>query len=77
MPTCIHCNGTLEPGYLLDRDGRYRPRQQRWVAGVVDDSVLGALFQRSAMQNIGDTLPVTTYRCTTCGWLDSFARPAD
>lgn len=77
MPTCLRCNGQLEQGFLLDRDGgRGITRQARWVRGELDDSLLGALFQRSAVQNIEDTLPVVTWRCVDCGRLESFAHPA-
>ncbi len=74
MPRCLRCDGELELGYLLDRDGSSRTRQARWVSGVPDDSIASGLWHRSAAQHIvTDTLPVTTWRCRNCGCLESFA----
>lgn len=76
MNTCPNCGGTLEKGYLLDRDGKSSiSRQARWARGELDSSLMGALFQRSVTQNVQDTLPVTTWRCLGCGKLESFALP--
>lgn len=72
---CRRCDGELVAGFLLDRDGSSRTRQACWVSGVPDDSITRALWNRGAVQNIAtDTLPVTTFRCSNCGLLESFAR---
>jgi hypothetical protein len=77
MQRCIRCDGELEKGFILDRDGSSRTRQTRWTNGELDDSVAGGLWNRAAAQNIPtDTLPVVTYRCKNCGRLEAFAPAA-
>lgn len=77
MNICRDCGGTREKGWLLDHDGKSSlSRQLRWVRGDLgSQSLLDTLFQRAAAQNIQETLPVTTWRCTQCGRLESFAFP--
>lgn len=76
MQTCIRCDGELERGYILDRDGSNVTRQARWSVGEPDASFRTALWQRSAVQSIPETLAVITYRCRSCGRLESYAHAA-
>src|SRR3546814_959773 len=52
MQRCIRCDGDLEKGFVLDRDGSSRTRQTRWVNGEPDDSFGTGLWNRAAAQNI-------------------------
>lgn len=76
MLRCLRCDGALDAGYLLDRDGGSRTRQARWAAGAPDNSVGSGLWNRGTVQNIAtDTFVVVTWRCRECGRLESFAQP--
>jgi hypothetical protein len=66
METCIRCNATMERGFLLDSNDE----KTRWASGAPDTSV----FRLSAVGKGEQTLPVVTYRCTSCGRLEWFAR---
>jgi hypothetical protein len=57
-----------EPGFVLDQtQGGYRP--SAWVEGAPEPSFWTGLKLKGH-----ERLPVTTYRCTGCGYLESYAR---
>ena len=58
----------MEPGFVLDQtQGGYRPSD--WVEGAPEPSFWTGLKLRGHERR-----PVTTYRCTGCGYLESYAR---
>ena len=65
--TCPKCSGRMEAGFVLDRT--YGANlQATWVEGAPTKSFwtglkIGRLVSR----------PVTTFRCSSCGYLESFA----
>ena len=66
---CPRCSGSMEPGYVIDVSyGKTGVSQ--WVAGEPETSwwMGGGLKLRGKEQ-----LPVTTYRCRRCGYLESYA----
>ena len=65
--TCPKCDGRMEPGYILDRSSSVL-RQSRWVEGEPAPSFWTHLSVQGHPQ-----LPVTTLRCTRCGFLESWA----
>ncbi len=78
MQRCPRCDGELEKGFILDRDGSSHTRQPRWARGVPDDAPASQLWGRTTAQNIPtETLPVVTWRCKNCGRLEAFAPQAD
>ncbi|RZA35612.1 MAG: hypothetical protein EOP92_09680 [Lysobacteraceae bacterium] len=72
MDKCIRCDGELEAGFMLDK-GDYG--QSQWARGKPDT----AFWKFSAVPSGSKTLPIVTYRCKSCGRLESFAyaAPAD
>ena len=67
--TCQRCSGPMETGFIMDYVAEAVARRQSlWVPGEPQTNWLGIVKDASA-------LPVTTYRCTDCGWLDSYALP--
>ena len=66
MDKCIRCDGELEVGFLLDK-GDYG--QSQWARGTPDTSC----WRFSAVPSGSKTLPVVTYRCKSCGRLESYA----
>ncbi len=60
--TCPRCDGMMETGFLLDAHGR-SVQQCLWAEGEMWVHMLEGKRR----------LPVSTYRCTDCGYLESFA----
>jgi hypothetical protein len=60
----------MEEGFLLDQTHGGNA-QANWIEGVPTPSFWTGL-------KLGDRqrIPVTTYRCGSCGYLESFAAPS-
>jgi hypothetical protein len=69
--TCPKCSGRMESGFMVDRAGIGSDLQGRWVEG---DPIPRFFFDGVKMQG-REPLPVRTYRCEGCGYLESFAMP--
>lgn len=72
MQKCLRCEGPLEKGFLLDRGDSDLTHQSGWASGEPNT----AFFRMSAVKAGNKRMPVTTWRCTQCGHLESFAHPA-
>lgn len=59
---CPKCKGVMEKGFIGDRADSEREMRQDWGTGV---SFLGS--------GLDNAHPVTTYRCSDCGYLESYA----
>jgi hypothetical protein len=58
----------MEPGFLLEqRDGNMKGVTE-WVAGAPEKGWFGAVKVRGRRK-----LTVESYRCTRCGFLESYA----
>lgn len=64
---CPKCKASMEDGFLLDR-GHYNSEQLvRWIKGKAETGFWG-------LKTWGkESLPVSTYRCPSCGYLESYA----
>jgi len=60
----------MEPGFVLDRN-RFDDRQSTWMEGSLESNIWTGSVKASERVQI----PVTTYRCTGCGYLESYATP--
>lgn len=65
---CPRCRGAMEPGYVMDRGGHNAGLVPQWVEGAPEKSFWTGLKTKDR-----DVLPVTTYRCERCGYLESYA----
>ena len=65
---CPKCRGKMEPGFVLDRN-RFEDRQGTWVEGTLELN----MWTGSAKTGKKEQIPVTTYRCDGCGYLESYA----
>ena len=65
---CPRCGGTMETGFLIDV-GYGQTAVPNWVAGEPVSSFWSAGLKLRGK----DKLPVTTYRCRRCGYLESYA----
>lgn len=66
---CPRCRGAMEIGVVLDRgeaDGLNAPE---WMQGEPEKSFWTGLKTKGR-----ERLPVRTYRCQKCGYLESYAR---
>jgi uncharacterized protein (UPF0212 family) len=70
MPDCPKCGRRMEAGFVLDQThGGYA--QASWVAGPAERSVWTGLKLKGRLR-----VPIATYRCPHCGFLESYAPPA-
>lgn len=63
---CLRCNGEMVEGWIADLSqgvGR-----EWWMTGVFIKNFWGAKLPPAEQR-----LPVTTYRCVRCGYLESYA----
>lgn len=66
-PTCPRCNKRMEEGFTLDHT--YGANlQAAWVEGQPRRSFWTGVKVTGKAQH-----PITTYRCSVCGYLESYA----
>jgi predicted nucleic-acid-binding Zn-ribbon protein len=64
---CIKCHAHMEPGWVADKtQGGFA--QQKWSAGEPRPS-----FWTGLKMDKDQIVPVTTFRCPNCGYLESYA----
>ena len=69
--TCPKCTGHMEPGFIVDQAPGGANLQSKWVEGPPTPS-FWTTRGRVNMQG-RELVPVTTFRCDRCGYLESFA----
>lgn len=67
---CAKCGNRMEEGFVLDNAHAAR-FQSEWVQGAPEESRWGGVKLKGKLQ-----LPITTYRCPKCGYLESYVPPA-
>lgn len=68
---CPRCDGQMQEGFLLDRGDLEMRHPSVWVAGPPEKSLwLGTKIEGR------ESFQISSYRCTSCGYLESYARPA-
>ncbi len=66
---CVKCQGTMARGFLLEQDANHRYQPAQWVEGEPVKSFWTGLTLKGRTK-----LPVETWRCGRCGFLESYAR---
>jgi hypothetical protein len=66
---CPKCNGEMVQGFTFESEGPKR-MVSTWVEGAPEKS-----FWQSAKVPAEKCVPVGTFRCSVCGFLESYARP--
>jgi len=66
-PRCGKCGSGMKEGFPVD-SSRNQPRVAQWAEGAPEYWFLGILRMRGRRK-----LPVQTFRCTKCGYLESYA----
>jgi predicted RNA-binding Zn-ribbon protein involved in translation (DUF1610 family) len=70
---CPKCGGGMLEGYILDRaHGAYK--QCTWIGGTPEERKFLGLDMQSLNTTGRDQIPVTTYRCPSCGFLELYAQ---
>jgi len=65
--TCPKCNGLMEQGFVMDNT--YGARDvSHWAAGPPQKS-----FWAGTKLPEEKLIPIGTFRCSSCGYLESFA----
>lgn len=66
---CARCNGEMEQGFIVDttHGGHF---VSRWMRGAPKKSFI---FVTQIDKN--ECIPIGTYRCKACGYLESYAQP--
>ena len=70
-PTCAKCGTAMETGFVLDHQAHATMTQSAWIDGAPEPSFWTGVNLKGHKR-----LPVTTYRCPRCGFLESYAPPA-
>ena len=66
-PECPKCRHDMEPGFVLDIT-HGAMAQSSWVEGAPERSIWTGLKLKGH-----ERVPVTTFRCPRCGYLESYA----
>lgn len=67
---CPRCVRRLEPGFLLELGDTNVRSVTHWVEGAPEKKLFSGLRTKGRR-----VLPLTTYRCEKCGYLESYAAP--
>ena len=65
---CPKCHDAMQIGYLLERGHGDRRAAAAWIEGEPEPS-----FWQGLKTTGRDVFETRTYRCTTCGFLESYA----
>lgn len=68
---CAKCGGATVEGYIPDAGHAGRMALPRWFTGVPAKS-----FWYGLKIDQSQGLPITAQRCSRCGFLELYARPA-
>lgn len=67
MPECPKCRGRMSEGFVVDQ-GYGTVQVSTWQGGEPKKSFWTGVKQDKAAQ-----IPISTWRCDRCGYLESFA----
>jgi predicted nucleic-acid-binding Zn-ribbon protein len=72
--TCPKCNSDMEQGFVLDRT--YGTQNiTKWSAGPPQKELSFGLWWTGTTPSKSVEVPMATFRCSGCGYLESYARP--
>ena len=69
---CPKCNGEMVQGFIFDRADRGGRRVINWVEGAPGKP---NWFGWNVPAPAEKCIPVGTFRCSVCGFLESYAHP--
>ena len=68
---CPKCNGVMVQGFIADFQGSKFCRVSNWVEGAPGKS----RWFGTVLAPAEKCIPVGTFRCSVCGFLESYAHP--
>ncbi|MFA6046383.1 MAG: hypothetical protein WC718_15470 [Phycisphaerales bacterium] len=72
--SCPKCQSAMEAGFIIDRGDADRSTASRWAPGLpVVGSFLGFKTVHVTWNQTRAALHIVTFRCSTCGYLESYA----
>jgi hypothetical protein len=72
--SCPKCNGEMIRGFVFDNthNGLHL---SKWTLGTpIRSTILGFNIAGIKIPKSGETIPIGTFRCQLCGYLESYAR---
>ena len=69
---CPRCRKRMHAGFVMDRGDYNVPTPPSWVEGTPEKS-----FWHGLKTSDRAVLPVVTYRCEGCGYLEAYARAGE
>lgn len=70
-PDCPKCRNPMDLGLIMDKGHHNSLNTEEWLEGEAEKSFWSGLKTKGK-----ERMPVRTYRCSKCGYLESYARPA-
>jgi hypothetical protein len=71
---CPKCNAAMQEGYIADQGESRQLKVSEWVEGAPE---YGGFWESGFWENLKTknhkVYQVTTYRCSGCGYLESYA----
>ena len=61
---CIHCESSMEPGYIADRGHGNVTTVAKWIGDAPDTHWYGLKTRGH------DKFPLSAYRCRKCGYVE-------
>lgn len=65
---CPRCRADMEEGFVADKAHYSVPETQKWVEGAPERSFWAGIKLKDK-----EIFSVRTYRCSKCGYLESYA----
>jgi len=72
-PTCPKCDTPMAQGFTIDMGSGESVFGSRYVSRWAPGAPVGSMISHTKMP--AGALPIGTYRCEACGYLESYARP--
>ena len=72
-PDCPECRSRMEEGFIPDMS-QGAAVQMFWHAGTPEDQTFLGLKMGTIKIDKSEAVKITAYRCTRCGFLQSYAR---
>jgi hypothetical protein len=73
--SCLRCQGVMETGFTVDTSTNGGRLVGSWMAGEPEYSTFfGKVLPVLAKMKGRAAIHTVTYRCTRCGYLESYAR---
>ena len=67
-PTCPKCSSVMDSGFVIDKVGKEFAEAPEWAEGVPERAFWIGLKLAGRERHA-----IVTYRCSACGYLESFA----